>query len=144
MMTPGTFTSDCPYCHRPLAEDEAPLTDEECRRGMQTWAHVAYRWVPHPTPEERRRAADTLTVERDAARREAADFQFQARCNEFLLELQSRAGTTGLPSWLDGALRQLLLCAHPDKWSAGQDATALAHEISIQLNTLRARLGEVR
>ena len=58
MSTPHTLSDDCPNCHRPLAEDDAPLTAEDRRRGLRTWAHVAYRWVPHPTPEERRRAQE--------------------------------------------------------------------------------------
>jgi len=37
--------------------------------------------------------------------------------------------------------RKLLALAHPDKWSAGQPATALAHEVAAAINTLRDRLG---
>jgi hypothetical protein len=33
-----------------------------------------------------------------------------------------------------------LVLAHPDKWSKGQPATELAHEITVQLNQLRTRL----
>ena len=60
----------------------------------------------------------------------------------FQTTLHPPAAPGALPAWLDGALRTLLVHAHPDKWSAGQDATALAHEVSLQLNALRARLGE--
>jgi len=35
-------------------------------------------------------------------------------------------------------LRKLQTICHPDKWSQGQPATALAHELTIVLNTLRA------
>jgi predicted RNase H-like nuclease (RuvC/YqgF family) len=37
-------------------------------------------------------------------------------------------------------LTKLLVLCHPDKWSQGQPATALAHEITVRLNQLRARL----
>lgn len=49
-----------------------------------------------------------------------------------------------LPDWLSQELRRLLTMAHPDKWSQGQPATALAHEVTVALNTLRQRLGEVQ
>lgn len=38
---------------------------------------------------------------------------------------------------LEPLLKQLLTLCHPDKWSAGQPATALAHELSIAINALR-------
>ena len=47
-----------------------------------------------------------------------------------------------LPDWLSTELRRLLAVAHPDKWSAGQDAQALAHEVAATINTLREKLGE--
>ncbi len=50
--------------------------------------------------------------------------------------------TRATPYALDRALRQLLALSHPDRWSVGQPATALAHEISVAVNGLRQRLGE--
>jgi hypothetical protein len=41
------------------------------------------------------------------------------------------------------ALTRLLRLCHPDRWSQGQPATELAHEITVQLNQLRER-GEVQ
>lgn len=38
-------------------------------------------------------------------------------------------------------LTKLLALCHPDKWSQGQAATALAHEISVALNGWRDRIG---
>jgi hypothetical protein len=49
-----------------------------------------------------------------------------------------------LPDWLSPELRRLLTMAHPDKWSQGQPATALAHEVAAAIHTLRQRLGEKR
>ena len=43
---------------------------------------------------------------------------------------------------LDSELRRLITMAHPDKWSQGQPATVLAHDITVALNALRARLNE--
>jgi len=64
----------------------------------------------------------------------------------FMLHAQLRLtlpdASAPLPDWLSGELRRLLAVAHPDKWSAGQDAQALAHEVAATINTLRQRLGE--
>jgi hypothetical protein len=37
-------------------------------------------------------------------------------------------------------LKSLLAIAHPDKWSQGQPATELAHEIAVAINAARERL----
>jgi hypothetical protein len=47
------------------------------------------------------------------------------------------------PSPLPGLLTQLLTIAHPDKWSQGQPATALAHELTVVINQLRTQQGGV-
>ena len=47
-----------------------------------------------------------------------------------------------VPAWLAQEVRTLLTLAHPDKWSAGQAAAPLAHELTVRLNGLRQRLGE--
>jgi hypothetical protein len=41
------------------------------------------------------------------------------------------------PGPTDAQLKALLAITHPDKWSAGQDASALAHEVTVLLNQLR-------
>jgi hypothetical protein len=38
----------------------------------------------------------------------------------------------------DQTLKRLLVLAHPDRWSAGQPATELAHEMTVLINGLRA------
>ena len=54
-----------------------------------------------------------------------------------------RATPVALPSWLSQELRRLLTIAHPDKWSQGQPATALAHEVAAAANAEeRAREGQ--
>jgi hypothetical protein len=45
------------------------------------------------------------------------------------------------PVDLTHVLTRLLSLAHPDRWSQGQPATELAHEISVAVNGLRERLG---
>jgi len=47
-----------------------------------------------------------------------------------------------LPDWLSQELKRLLAVSHPDKWSQGQSAETLAHEVASALNGLRQRLGE--
>ena len=86
-----------------------------------------------------------LTSQLETARAHASIFQNQLRTSEILRELQGdRYQTTpgARPSWLDHALRDLIVLAHPDKWSQGQAATELGHQVLLELNTLRARLGE--
>ncbi len=43
-------------------------------------------------------------------------------------------------SLIDEILTSLLAVAHPDKWSQGQLATELAHELAVRLNALRAHV----
>jgi hypothetical protein len=45
------------------------------------------------------------------------------------------------PVDLTHVLTKLLTLAHPNKWSQGQPATDLAHEIAVTVNGLRERLG---
>jgi hypothetical protein len=45
------------------------------------------------------------------------------------------------PDAVDHLLRDLLKMSHPDLWSQGQPATALAHELSVAVNGLRQRFG---
>jgi chromosome segregation ATPase len=40
----------------------------------------------------------------------------------------------------EALLKKLLTLAHPDKWSQGQPATALAHELTVLINDVRATL----
>jgi hypothetical protein len=47
--------------------------------------------------------------------------------------------TTRGPS-VDDVLRDLLQIAHPDRWSQQQPASALAHEIAVAINAVRAKL----
>jgi hypothetical protein len=41
---------------------------------------------------------------------------------------------------IEVVLMQLLTLAHPDKWSHGQPATELAHELAVAINVQRATL----
>jgi hypothetical protein len=83
-----------------------------------------------------------LRAKLDAARREAADAQFQLRGNQFLLDLahqRTQATPAVIPPWLSQELKALVAVVHPDKWQ-GQAAEVLAHEACVALNALRQRL----
>jgi hypothetical protein len=41
---------------------------------------------------------------------------------------------------VEPVLRKLLVVAHPDRWSQGQDASQLAHELAVVINQLRAEV----
>src|SRR5262249_6220802 len=88
--------------------------------------------------------ADRLKAERAW---EAVNQLYEDATNKVLdLEDQlKRAGIAPRPNYqwlergpaLDDVLKQILALAHPDKWSQGQPATALAHELTIAVNRLR-------
>ncbi len=42
---------------------------------------------------------------------------------------------------VDQELKKLIVLAHPDRWSQGQAAAELAHEVALTLNAVRQRLG---
>jgi hypothetical protein len=73
-----------------------------------------------------------LTQAFKAKEREVAFWQDLARTG-------SRPATRPAPT-LEPTLKHLVALCHPDKWSAGQLATALAHELMIVLNDVRAQL----
>jgi hypothetical protein len=54
--------------------------------------------------------------------------------------LASRHGATTQASLSKADLTRLLALAHPDRWSQGQLASELAHELSVALNAARAAL----
>jgi hypothetical protein len=129
-----------------------PLADgialrEQLARAREELAQLredAAQWAQHFTRLDRERYA--LLRERDAARAEVQSLQLQLQTTRLLLDLQSHresAPPAVVPTWLTQALRKLLALTHPDKWSAGQNATTLAHELTVELNALRHRLGEV-
>ena len=65
--------------------------------------------------------------------------QRDARHWQSLCELERMVrtmGTTRAPT-RETALKQLLSIAHPDRWSRGQPATELAHELTVTINRLR-------
>lgn len=51
-----------------------------------------------------------------------------------------RTADSPAPPTLEATLKQLLTLAHPDKWSQGQPAVELAHELAIAINDARAHL----
>jgi hypothetical protein len=69
----------------------------------------------------------------DAARRVAADWHRHAIAADARARRPTRA--------LDAVLKSLLTLVHPDNWSQGQPATALAHELTVAINTLRQHEG---
>ena len=83
---------------------------------------------------------DRVRWERDAATRDAAFAERMRAMWESLAKgLPSSAYHAPDPT-LEPLLKHLLTLAHPDKWSQGQPATALAHELAVVLNDARAHL----
>ena len=65
-------------------------------------------------------------VQHEYQRRRMADIQ--EGFAERIAELYGQAGTKQVP------MRDLIRLCHPDRWSQGQPATALAHELMVLLN----------
>jgi len=117
-----------------LATTREELAD--VRAEAEQWAHHLHRL-------DRERHA--LLRERDRARMEVSTLQCQLHATRLLLDLagaRARGTPAAVPAWLVQEVRALLALAHPDKWSAGQEAVTLAHELTVRLNGLRQQLGE--
>jgi hypothetical protein len=117
-----------------LATTREELAD--VRAEAEQWAHHLHRL-------DRERHA--LLRERDRARMEVSTLQCQLHATRLLLDLagaRARGTPAAVPAWLVQEVRTLLALAHPDKWSAGQEAVTLAHELTVRLNGLRQQLGE--
>jgi hypothetical protein len=83
--------------------------------------------------------------ERDSAQRELDACQRDVRFwkGQYELERMIRTMVPARPTpqaALEPMVKKLLTLCHPDKWSAGQPATALAHELTVVLNDVRTQL----
>jgi len=76
-----------------------------------------------------------LRHERDAAQTSARHWQAMY---EIAVMLRSPAREPATEA-LEPIMKKLLTTCHPDKWSQGQDASALAHELTVVINRLRER-----
>jgi hypothetical protein len=105
-----------------------------------SWEDAAHEWqrIAHILKRQYEEALAALRQVQSAL----TLAQVQITGLRFQLMSTEHETPAALPAWLPQALRQLLACAHPDKWSAGQDAATLAHELTVQVNALRQRLGE--
>jgi ssDNA-binding Zn-finger/Zn-ribbon topoisomerase 1 len=116
------------------------------RRQVRHWQAQAEEWEGNFT--DAMGSIDRLVKERTKTEQELRTVRTQLSFAEIRLtglQLQLNAQqTTALPEWLDRELRKVLATSHPDRWAAGQDAAALAHEVTVGLNALRQRLGEVQ
>src|SRR5262249_14951611 len=69
-----------------------------------------------------------------------AKWELESQCANLKLQIELRNAVPLQilrPSADDQLLRKLLALAHPDKWSQGQPATDLAHELTVAINHLR-------
>lgn len=124
------------YLHRALATalQQGPLTPVEASTEEALRLEVT---------DLRQRLA-TLTLHyQDADRRLQWVQQDLAACHQALGWAPTAEGQQSLAileRQLDTLLRDLVTLAHPDKWSQGQPATALAHALTTTINAMRARL----
>jgi hypothetical protein len=88
------------------------------------------------------RCVDAM-AQRDQLRREHEAAQRVAQHWKAMYDLAlMRRPTVPAPAAppLEPTLKRLLTIAHPDRWAQGQDATALAHELAVVINALRAEV----
>ena len=122
------FAADAEATRRLHESYDLLLADYEALSARLERAKVAFRTLR----EER----DQLRQERDQARLDARHWKAMY---DIALMLRPEARAPAAQT-LEATLKTLLRMAHPDKWSAGQLATALAHEITVVLNDVRAQL----
>jgi predicted nucleic acid-binding Zn-ribbon protein len=91
--------------------------------------------APCPQCQDLRRRLTQAEGERDEERSMAALWR-----RLYTLHRQERPLGERVSTSRDD-LTTLLKLAHPDRWSQGQPAVELAHEISVVVNQLRGRLG---
>ena len=91
--------------------------------------------------DQRTRERDAVQARLDQAQAALDRAQRQARQWQTACEFAAmvRTGTPPGPT-LELIMKHLLTLAHPDKWSQGQPATALAQELAIAINDARAQL----
>jgi|RhiMethySRZTD1v2_1073278.scaffolds.fasta_scaffold1341387_1 hypothetical protein len=87
--------------------------------------------------ESLQRTVQRLEVERHTWRIQAQAWRQIAETGALA---QRQAPRTATPATLEPLLKRLLRLAHPDKWSQGQPASALAHELAIAINDVRTHL----
>ena len=112
-----------------VARDNAAL-----RRRLET-AKAEYRKLR----AAKQQAIAQLVQERDQALQRIASLEGNLRLLEAataLYRLRAEADASDTPVGMRD-LTRLLALAHPDRWSQGQPATALAHELAVAIQQLR-------
>jgi septal ring factor EnvC (AmiA/AmiB activator) len=126
----------------PKARTTAALTREnrqlraqlaQAEAQVQAWQE-AYESVSADADQARTTLRDAQTTIGDLRRRCLA-----VEMQMLKLKLQYERPSPSQGPDIDRALRQLLTLAHPDKWSQGQPAGELAHELTVCINDLRQR-----
>jgi hypothetical protein len=117
-------------------QQEATRRQQEAR-GAQLAASLetAIREV-----ERVRSERDQARAERDRARGERDWAKSQAQIWQTIADL-ARLETPPPPPAPAQVFKHLLVLAHPDRWSQGQLALELAHELSVTINGLRQSEG---
>jgi hypothetical protein len=129
------------YLHRELATalKQAPLAPRNVDGGTDALAaenaslreRLALLTLHHKDLQNR---YETL---QQSSRQQERDFDALLRSMYGGTQEALQSSFVAAPVDLAQTLVALLTLAHPDKWSQGQPATELAHEITIALNALR-------
>jgi ssDNA-binding Zn-finger/Zn-ribbon topoisomerase 1 len=135
---PGFYLSGwCPQCYAPLVVRYARATQAPfvgCSAYPQCRFTERFHVAIEAAVADLKQAHAWAWAEVGRLQRECAYWQAQATQRS-----QPRHASTA-HDLVRRELTQLLTLTHPDKWSAGQPAQALAHELTVALVDLRARL----
>jgi hypothetical protein len=124
------------YLHRELATalKQGPLTPVDATSEEALQLEVT---------DLRQRLA-TLTLHYQDAQGRIAwlqhDLAFAHKVLQWVPTAEGQTTLDTMDSLIETVLHQLLILAHPDKWSQGQPATALAHELTVAIMALREKL----
>lgn len=148
VIIPPSLSTDVAELQRQLT-----LSRAQCAYLNRELAHAIKQGPMAPldgTPEEHlrlenadlRKNLGTLKLHYDDAQQKIAQLTFDRNMAYKVLgwhvdEDRLFADDTRL---LDGILKELLMLAHPDRWSQGQAAVDLAHDLTVTINAQRERL----
>jgi hypothetical protein len=91
------------------------------------------------------RLMDRLTRERDQARERLDWAESMMRVWQGIADMASRGAGRAAPTadLEEATFKKLISLCHPDRWSQGQLATELAHELSVAVTALRHKGGKL-
>lgn len=130
-----------PYDHRLSALLDRALLLMDVAQDVKAAAEELLIDIHILAEENTKLTAKVARLKADKAKLERDYQRLIDQHNTLIIAIQKAAvGAPADPGPLDkGALTTLLTLVHPDRWSQGQPATELAHELTVYINEMRGR-----